>query len=129
MIGGNQAVSGNIGSSGGAVGGANEAGGFGGGAVPSATDDIMKLQEKIMKQQTKSNDLDKEIKRVQDEILNQRKLMNGKTPQEKHQKLLKEIKNLEFRLDKSNQRYNSTIASNNKLRSEIDQLRRERKIF
>ena len=55
--------------------------------------------------------------------------MNGKTPQEKHQKLLKEIKNLEFRLDKSNQRYNSTIASNNKLRSEINQLRRERKIF
>ena len=55
--------------------------------------------------------------------------MNGKTPQEKHQKLLKEIKNLEFRLDKSNQRYNSTIASNNKLRGEIDKLRRERKIF
>jgi hypothetical protein len=73
--------------------------------------------------------LDAEIKRVQDEILNQRKLMNGKTPQEKHQRLLKEIKNLEFRLDKSNQRYNQTIANNNKLRGEINQLRRERKIF
>lgn len=36
---------------------------------------------------------------------------------------------MEFRLDKSNQRYNSTIASNNKLRGEIDKLRRERKIF
>lgn len=55
--------------------------------------------------------------------------MNGKTPQEKHQKLLKEIKNLEFRLDKSNQRYNSTYANNQKLRGEIDKLRRERKIF
>ena len=55
--------------------------------------------------------------------------MNGKTPQEKHQKLLKEIKNLEFRLDKSNQRYNSTYANNQKLRDEIDKLRRERKIF
>ena len=55
--------------------------------------------------------------------------MNGATPQEKHQKLLKEIKNLEFRLDKSNQRYNSTVANNNKLRTEIDKLRRERKIF
>ena len=56
-------------------------------------------------------------------------MMKGVTPQEKHQKLLKEIKNLEFRLDKSNQRYNSTIASNNKLREEINKLRRERKIF
>ena len=36
---------------------------------------------------------------------------------------------MEFRLDKSNQRYNSTVASNNKLRGEIDKLRRERKIF
>jgi hypothetical protein len=53
---------------------------LGGGAVPSATDDVIKLQEKIMKQQSKSNSLDAEIKRVQEEILNQRKLMNGKTP-------------------------------------------------
>ena len=75
------------------------------------------------------NDLDLEIKKVQEEILAQKKLMNGATPQEKHQKLLKEIKNLEFRLDKSNQRYNSTVANNNKLRTEIDKLRRERKIF
>ena len=42
---------------------------------------------------------------------------------------MKEIKNLEFRLDKSNQRYNSTIARNNILREEINKLRRERKIF
>lgn len=55
--------------------------------------------------------------------------MNGATPQEKHQKLLKEIKQLEFRLDKSNQRYNQTYANNQKLRGEIDKLRRERKIF
>ena len=110
------------------------------GAVPTVTDDVIKLQEKIMKQSGKcvsipssvtslQNDLDLEIKRVQEEILAQKKLMNGATPQEKHQKLLKEIKNLEFRLDKSNQRYNSTVANNNKLRTEIDKLRRERKIF
>jgi hypothetical protein len=34
--------------------------------------------------------------------LNERKNMNGITPQEKHSKLIKEIKNLENRLDKSN---------------------------
>ena len=55
-----------------------------------------------MKQQNKCVDLDEEIRQVQEEILNQKKLMNGKTPQERHQKLLKEIKALEFRLDKSN---------------------------
>ena len=55
--------------------------------------------------------------------------MNGITPQEKHAKLIKEIKNLENRLDKSNQKYNSTIAYNKKLREEIDTLRRERLVF
>ena len=55
--------------------------------------------------------------------------MNGITPQEKHAKLIKEIKNLENRLDKANQKYNSTIAYNKKLREEIDTLRRERLVF
>lgn len=55
--------------------------------------------------------------------------MNGITPQEKHAKLIKEIKNLENRLDKANQKYNSTISYNKKLRDEIDTLRRERLVF
>lgn len=55
--------------------------------------------------------------------------MNGVTPQEKHGKLIKEIKALENRLDKSNQKYNSTVAYNKKMREEIDTLRRERLVF
>lgn len=55
--------------------------------------------------------------------------MNGITPQEKHAKLIKEIKNLENRLDKANQKYNQTIAYNKNLRDEIDTLRRERLVF
>lgn len=55
--------------------------------------------------------------------------MNGVTPQEKHAKLVKEVKNLENRLDKSSQKYNSTVAHNRKLRDEIDTLRRERLVF
>ena len=55
--------------------------------------------------------------------------MNGITPQEKHAKLIKEIKALENRLDKANQKYNSTIAYNKKMRDEIDTLRRERLVF
>ncbi len=55
--------------------------------------------------------------------------MKGVTPQEKHAKLLKEIKGLENRLDKANQKYNSTLAYNKKMRDEIDTLRRERLVF
>ena len=55
--------------------------------------------------------------------------MNGVTPQEKHAKLIKEIKALENRLDKANQKYNSTVAFNKKMRDEIDTLRRERLVF
>lgn len=55
--------------------------------------------------------------------------MNGVTPQEKHAKLIKEIKNLENRLDKTNQKYNSTVAHNKSLREDIDTLRRERLVF
>jgi hypothetical protein len=43
--------------------------------------------------------------------------------------LIKEIKALENRLDKANQKYNSTLAYNKKMRDEIDTLRRERLAF
>lgn len=43
--------------------------------------------------------------------------------------MLKEVRQLEFKLDKSNLRYNKTVARNNELVEEIDKLRRERKIF
>ena len=43
--------------------------------------------------------------------------------------MIKEIKNLENRLDKANQKYNSTTAYNKKMREEIDTLRRERLVF
>ena len=46
--------------------------------------------------------MDEQIKRIQDEILKEKKSMNGVTPQEKHAKLIKEIKALENRLDKAN---------------------------
>lgn len=111
-------------------------------AVPSANDEVSKLQDKIKKQNEKcvsilssynpfclQNEVDDQIKKIQEDILKERRNMNGITPQEKHAKLIKEIKNLENRLDKSNQKYNSTIAYNKNLREEIDTLRRERLVF
>jgi len=73
--------------------------------------------------------VDEQIKKIQEEILREKKSMNGVTPQEKHAKLIKEIKSLENRLDKANQKYNSTVAFNKKMRDEIDTLRRERLVF
>ena len=46
--------------------------------------------------------MDDQIKKIQEEILREKKSMNGVTPQEKHAKLIKEIKSLENRLDKAN---------------------------
>lgn len=42
---------------------------FQAGAVPTVTDDIIKLQEKIEKQKKKCTSLDDEIEKVQAEIL------------------------------------------------------------
>lgn len=53
--------------------------------------------------------------------------MNG--TQEKHSQLHKQIKILENRLDKANQKFNEAIAHNKELRESIDSLRRERVIF
>jgi len=41
----------------------------------------------------------------------------------------KQIRILENRLEKANQKFNESIANNKKLREEIDNLRRERVIF
>lgn len=49
--------------------------------------------------------------------------------QENHAQIQKQIKILENRLDKANQKFNEAIAHNKKLREEIDALRRERVIF
>lgn len=43
--------------------------------------------------------------------------------------LVKQIKILENRLDKANQKFNEAIAVNKNLRQSIDSLRRERVIF
>ncbi len=49
--------------------------------------------------------------------------------QESQHALNKQIKILENRLDKANQKFNEAIAINKNLRQQIDSLRRERVIF
>lgn len=70
------------------------------------------------------------MKQLRRDILQTRANSGGiNAGSENHSKKQKEIKTLENRLDKANQKFNEAIAHNKKLREEIDSLRRERVIF
>lgn len=58
-------------------------------AVP---EDIQKLRERIRQEKERSEKLDEQIKSVQEQILAEKTKMNGITPQEKHAKLVKEVR-------------------------------------
>lgn len=71
-----------------------------------------------------------DIKLLTNEIIEQKRKQKGANGTlEKHSQLQKQIKILENRLDKANQKFNEAIAHNKDLRESIDSLRRERVIF
>ena len=71
-----------------------------------------------------------DIKILTNEIVEQKRKQKGVNgTQERHSQLHKQIKILENRLDKANQKFNEAIAHNKSLRENIDSLRRERVIF
>jgi len=92
-------------------------------------EEIQKIRERIKAEKEKSDKIDEQIAAVQKQIIEEKDKMKGVTPQEKHSKLVKEIKQYEHKLDKLNQKYNETVANNKKLREDIDSLRRERLVF
>ena len=62
--------------------------------------------------------------------MTQKKLLGGvNAGQESESSLSRQIKILENRLDKANQKFNEAISVNTHLRQEIDSLRRERVVF
>jgi chromosome segregation ATPase len=88
------------------------------------------LKQRIEEEKRKSEKLDQEILRYQNELLELRKNMGGVNSEaEKQKKLNKEIKNLENRLDKAMQKYNQTISQNKQLRLEINKLRKDKNIY
>eukprot|EP00742_Colponemidia_sp_Colp-10_P000533 GILJ01000580.1.p1 GENE.GILJ01000580.1~~GILJ01000580.1.p1 ORF type:complete len:574 (-),score=156.25 GILJ01000580.1:1098-2819(-) len=103
----------------------------------TATSQLAKLQDlgesyarKIDSEKMKVDDLDKNIKIMQQKILEQKQKMGGvNAAQENHAQITKQIRILENRLDKALQKFNEAIAHNKKLREQIDSLRRERVIF
>jgi len=103
----------------------------------SASAQIAKLQDqgdlyrrKIEVEKKRISQLDKEIKKVNDAILLQRKTMGGiNASRDNNQHVQKEIRILENRLDKALVKFNEALAHNKALRETIDNLRRERVVF
>jgi len=75
-------------------------------------------------------ELDLQIKKMEESILQQRSDMGGiNANRETSKTIQKNIRMLENRLDKALVKYNEALGHNKKLRSTIDNLRRERIVF
>lgn len=103
----------------------------------TASAQIAKLQDqgdtytrKIELEKRRIEELDKQIKKLQETILIQRKEMGGvNANRENNQQVQKQIRILENRLDKALVKFNEALAHNKQLRETIDNLRRERVVF
>jgi hypothetical protein len=103
----------------------------------SGTAQIAKLQDqgdiytrKIETEKRRLEELDKQIKRLQNAILLQRKEMGGvHATRDSNTGVQKSIRILENRLDKALVKFNEALAHNKSLRESIDNLRRERVVF
>jgi len=103
----------------------------------STVSNITRLQDvgdnyskKIEIEKKRMEDLDREISLLETKIAAQRQQMGGSSGiKESNEMINKKIKSLENKLDKSLQKYNEAVANNKQLREQIDQLRRERKVY
>lgn len=85
---------------------------------------------KIETEKRRLEELDKQIKKMQNSILVQRKEMGGiNATRESNNGVQKQIRILENRLDKALVKFNEALAHNKSLRDQIDNLRRERVVF
>ena len=88
------------------------------------------LLDKISKESSSLKKVDDEIKSLQGKLFIQREKSGGiNASRDNANALNKQMRILENRLDKANQKFNEAIAQNKVLREEIDNLRRERQIF
>jgi chromosome segregation ATPase len=103
----------------------------------SASAQIAKLQDqadqytrKIDSEKRRIEDIDKQIKKMQKTIFEQRKELGGvNASRNTNQQVQNDIRRLENRLDKALVKFNEALAHNKNLRETIDNLRRERVVF
>mmetsp|Transcript_21937 Transcript_21937/g.40034 ORF Transcript_21937/g.40034 Transcript_21937/m.40034 type:complete len:459 (+) Transcript_21937:258-1634(+) len=87
-------------------------------------------KEQIIIEQKRADEYGRHIRIIQEKIKSQRQQMGGiNASKDTASALNKQLRILENRLDKANQKFNEAIANNKKLREQIDNLRRERVIF
>jgi DNA repair exonuclease SbcCD ATPase subunit len=106
-------------------------------SMQGGSKDIERLQDqgkiyvkKIEGERRKIEEIDKEIIKYQELIVEQKKKLGGVNAATINNQLIqKQIKVLENRLDKSLLKFNKTLAQNKELRQKIDEYRRERVIF
>lgn len=102
-----------------------------------AATDISRLQDeasryiqKIEVERKKVEEIEAEIGKYQEKILEQKARMGGvNAAQVNNQLIQKQIRVLEYRMDKSLIKFNETLAQNKVLRTRIDEYRRERVVF
>jgi chromosome segregation ATPase len=88
------------------------------------------LKVTINEEKMKQDEIDRHVADFQKKIIEKRHALGGyNAGAENESALQKQIKILENRLDKANQKFNEAIAINKQLRQSIDSLRRERVIF
>lgn len=87
-------------------------------------------KKRIGEESEKLDKIERNIKIFDKQIVTQKGAIGGvNAGQENQNSLCKQIKILENRLDKANQKFNEAISVNKNLRQQIDSLRRERVIF
>ena len=89
-----------------------------------------KLKQRIEEEKTKSVKLDEQIAEYQAKVDQLRRSMGGvNSTADKQKELSKKIKTYENSLEKAIQKYNQTVSHNNKLRQEIEKLRKDKNIY
>ena len=99
--------------------------------MAEAQSEIQIIKDKIEKEMLLQKQIDDEMKTVQKQIVEKKRATGtrGTTSKSDSVQLSKQLKILENRLDKANQKFNESIASNKVMREEIDHLRKEKVIF
>ena len=96
----------------------------------SEEEEIKQCKTLIGEEERKHEELTSKIQTFQQMILSEKQKVGGiNATHEGYMHVQKQIRILENRLDKANQKFNDAMSHNNKLKTQIDSLRRERKIF
>eukprot|EP00826_Nyctotherus_ovalis_P063069 TRINITY_DN9214_c0_g1_i1.p1 TRINITY_DN9214_c0_g1~~TRINITY_DN9214_c0_g1_i1.p1 ORF type:complete len:193 (+),score=95.62 TRINITY_DN9214_c0_g1_i1:79-657(+) len=96
----------------------------------SDDEEIKRCKREIAEEEDKQKDLDMKMSTLRQMILSEKEKLGGiNATRDDYMHVQKQIRILENRLDKANQKFNDAMTHNNKLKAQIDSLRRERVIF